>query len=159
LVLVVPDALTAGTTKLVLVNNIPERILEFQARFPKERDFCEELYQYSTIRLLALKYAYYVLNEEIVKDINYDLSEKDWFVMGRALGHLREDETSPCVDWNPDHPLSPLGIQLANKLLGLPTVSEPKVKATTPAPLPEEVNTEPLIIITTQVSYISYLSI
>lgn len=99
------------------MDSIETRIALFRERMKTEYDFCQELYRYATVRLLACKYAYYVLSEEIVKDISYDLSEKDWYVMGRALGHLQEDDTSPCIDWNPDHPLASEAIELASKLL------------------------------------------
>jgi hypothetical protein len=93
-------------------------IKEFQARIETDgRDFCEELFQYATIRLLAFKYGYYVLSEEIVKDATYDAEEKVWHIMGQALGHLKEDETSPCVDFDASHPLAAEGKALAEKLL------------------------------------------
>ncbi len=38
--------------------------------------------------------------------------------MGIALGHLSEHETSPCVDFDPDHPQAVAGIELALKLTG-----------------------------------------
>jgi FKBP-type peptidyl-prolyl cis-trans isomerase 2 len=37
--------------------------------------------------------------------------------MGRALGILAEDETSPCIDFDFNHPMANKGIKLANKLL------------------------------------------
>jgi hypothetical protein len=92
-------------------------VAAFRKRIAQEPEFCEELFRYATVRLLAFKYAYYVLSEEIVKDVTYDLEEKQWFIMGTALGHLKLDETSPCVDWNPDHPLAAEGIALARKLM------------------------------------------
>jgi hypothetical protein len=101
-----------------MFGNIDERIKEFQARFPTEKDFCEELYRDATIKLLAAKYAYYVLSQPYLKDITYDLMEKSWYVMGRALGHLKEDETTPCVDWDEKHPLANEAIELANRLKG-----------------------------------------
>lgn len=96
---------------------IPERITAFQERFATEPEFCEELFRYATVRLLAFKYAYYVLNEVIVKDITYDGEEKSWFVMGRALGHIGPDEHTPCIDFDETHPLALEGIALAKSLL------------------------------------------
>lgn len=94
-----------------------QKIAEFTKRFETEREFCEELYHYATVRLLAHKYAYYIKNCHFVEDYAYDLEEKGWYIMGRALGHLKEDETSPCVDFNFDHPLAQEGIALANTLV------------------------------------------
>lgn len=79
-------------------------------------EFCESLYKHATIRLLCHKYAYYVLHVQYVKDYGYDHEEKDWFVMGRALGHLKEDETSPCIDFDHNHPLASEGISLSKRL-------------------------------------------
>jgi hypothetical protein len=93
------------------------RIKDFEARIQMEREYCEELYRWATVRLLAFKYAYYVLAEEIIKDIAYDGEETSWYVMGRALGHLKEDETSPCIDYDPKHPLASEAEALAKKYL------------------------------------------
>lgn len=88
-----------------------------------ELNWCEHLFKHSTIRLLCHKYLYYVLNEQIIKDISYDGEEKSWYVMGIALGHLNEEDHSPCVDWDEKHPLAKEGKDLAmwyvnnNKLL------------------------------------------
>jgi len=92
-------------------------IQRFQLRMETELEFCRSLYRNATVRLLCHKYAYYVLSEQTVKDVTYDLEERHWFQMGRALGVLREDETSPCVDFDPAHPLASEGISLAKKLL------------------------------------------
>lgn len=94
------------------------RIAEFTKRFETERDFCEELYRETTIKLLAAKYAYYVESNAYWKDLTYDLTEKDWYVMGRALGHLKEEDTSPCIDFDETHPLAKEGITLAKRLMG-----------------------------------------
>ena len=97
---------------------IEQAIKEFQERFEIDgRDFCEELYRYATIRLLSHKYAYYVHNAAYVQDMTYDGEETSWYIMGRALGHLKEDETSPCVDFDEKHPLANEGIELAKKLM------------------------------------------
>ena len=93
------------------------RIDEFKQRFGEEKEWCENLYRYSTIRLLAHKYAYYVLSKQIVPDYSYDIEEKGWYIMGRALGHLKEDETSPCVDFDEKHPLAEEGKEMALRLV------------------------------------------
>ncbi len=97
--------------------SIEKGIAEFQERMKTELVFCRVLFDYATIRLLASKYAYYECSNPYEKDMAYDLREKDWFIMGRALGLLAEDETSPCVDWNPDHPFAAEAIELANRLM------------------------------------------
>jgi len=89
---------------------------EFLKRIKIEREFCEELFRYATIRLLAHKWAYYVHSAHFVDDYAYDLEEQSWFMMGRALGHLKEDETSPCVDFNTRHPLADEAIAYARTL-------------------------------------------
>lgn len=93
------------------------RIAEFKKRMETELEFCEELFEDATIKLLACKYAYYECNNPYIKDYAYDLNEKSWYIMGRALGKLKEDETSPCIDWNSKHPLAEKAIILANKLM------------------------------------------
>lgn len=94
------------------------RIEEFRKRLETEREFCEELFEYCTVRLLAMKYAYYVCSNSFVKDITYDGTEESWYIMGRALDKLKEDETSPCVDFNYEHPLADRAIELAKQLMG-----------------------------------------
>jgi hypothetical protein len=98
------------------MQSIEERIEEFKKRIEIEPEFCRELFDHATVRLLCHKYAYYVLNKHFIEDIGYDLEEKSWFVMGRALGLLKEDETSPCIDFDPNHPKANEGIALANTL-------------------------------------------
>lgn len=94
-----------------------ERIKEFEKRIEEDgREFCQSLFEYATVRLICHKYAYYVLHVHFVEDIAYDGEEKSWFIMGRALGALRDDETSPCVDFDPTHPKANEGIALANSL-------------------------------------------
>lgn len=102
------------------INSIPKRIEVFKQRIKTEPDFCLELFEHATIRLMAMKYAYYVLNEEIIKDYAYDIEEKCWYVMGIALGLLKEDEVSPCVDFDEKHPKAADGIALAKALLRIP---------------------------------------
>lgn len=65
-----------------------------------------DLFYWLSIRLMAMKYAYYVRNENFVSDLNYDMSEKDWFRFGRKLGLLEEEETSPCLDFDWAHPMA-----------------------------------------------------
>lgn len=97
-------------------SRIARRIAEFQERALSERAFCEELFRDATVRLLAHKYIYYVESKQFVDDVAYDCEEETWFVMGRALGLLTEDETSPCVDFDEKHPLAKEGIRLARRL-------------------------------------------
>lgn len=59
-----------------------------------------------SVRLMAHKYAYYVKNEAYIKDITYDLEEKGWYRFGRELGLLEEEETSPCIDFDHEHPMA-----------------------------------------------------
>lgn len=96
--------------------HLQPRIDAFKVRMETELEFCEELFRYATVRLLAAKYAYYELAKPFIEDLAYDGEEESWYVMGRALGHLKEDETSPCVDWNANHPLAQEGIELAKKI-------------------------------------------
>lgn len=91
-------------------------VAEFKARFETEREFCEQLFRDSTIRLLAFKYAYYVWDDSLVKDITYDGMEHGWLIMGTALGHLHGDEAGPCIEFDYNHPLAKEGIELATKL-------------------------------------------
>jgi hypothetical protein len=82
------------------------RIEEFKKRLETERNFCEELFELSTINVLAHKYLYYEKHNAIIEDYAYDCIESSWYIMGRALGVLGEDVTSPCVDFNYKHPLA-----------------------------------------------------
>lgn len=95
-----------------------ERIEEFKKRIDADgKEFCEELFNRATIRLMAHKYAYYVHSQIFVTDDAYDIEEKSWYVMGRALEHLTEDETTPCIDFDATHPKANDGIKLANTLV------------------------------------------
>lgn len=96
---------------------IEQSIKDFQKRMETELDFCKELFEDATIRLMAGKYAYYVESEEFMTDTAYDLCEKGWYCMGRALGVLKEDETSPCLDFDPKHPYAQKGIELAERFI------------------------------------------
>jgi hypothetical protein len=100
------------------VNEISdERIAAFKVRIDVDgREFCESLFEYATIRLLSHKYAYYVLDKNYISDIAYDGEERSWYVMGRALGLLSEDQISPCIDFDSSHALAPQAIELAIKL-------------------------------------------
>lgn len=88
----------------------------FQKRMEIELPFCKGLFQYATIRLMAFKYAYYVMDKHIVEDITYDGEEKTWYIMGTTLGVLKDDETSPCVGFDRTHPLARKAMKLAYKL-------------------------------------------
>jgi hypothetical protein len=81
-----------------------------------EKDFCQSLYHDATVKLLAAKYAYYIACKPYLSDASYDGLEKSWYIMGRALELLKEDETSPCVDFDERHPLAKEAIELANRL-------------------------------------------
>lgn len=94
-----------------------ERVEEFKKRIEIEKEFCEELYRHATVRLMACKYAYYICNNNFIDDIAYDLLEKSWYIMGLALGHLTEEDTSPCIDFDEKHPLAIEGKLLAEKLM------------------------------------------
>lgn len=76
------------------------------------------LFKYMTLRLMAAKYAYYILSEPYIKDYAYDDDERAWFALGRKLGLLKEDEISPCIDFDFKHPLAEdaklLGTYLVN---------------------------------------------
>lgn len=86
---------------------IEERINYFEGRIETDgRAFCEDLFDHATKRLLSHKYSYYVLDNSYIDDCGYDHEEKSWYVMGRALGMLKEDETSPCVGFDYNHPLA-----------------------------------------------------
>ena len=96
---------------------IEQSIAEFKVRMETELDFCRQLFEDATIRLMAAKYAYYICSEEFITDTAYDIAEKGWYCMGRALGVLAEDETSPCLDFDPKHPYAEKGIELANRFI------------------------------------------
>lgn len=98
-------------------SDLDARIAAFRERALWDREFCEQLFREATIRLLAHKYAYYVLDNPFVEDRTYDLEERSWYVMGRALGHLTKEETSPCVGFDRSHPLAAEGIALAHTLI------------------------------------------
>lgn len=101
-----------------MIQDVNKSIEEFKVRIEKDgKDFCQELFERATVRLMAHKYAYYVCHNNFVSDYAYDFEEKSWYVMGRALGFLKEDETSPCVDYDPKHPYAEEGRKLAERLM------------------------------------------
>lgn len=101
----------------LLEENVSDRIEDFKKRIEADGlEFCEELFEYATLRLLAYKYSYYVETDKIIDDVGYDICEKSWYVMGRALSKLKEDETSPCVDFDTTHPMSDKAIELYKTL-------------------------------------------
>jgi hypothetical protein len=99
------------------MKNVDAEIQAFKTRIETEREFCEELYQYATLRLLAAKYAYYVCSNPYLSDYAYDGLEQSWYIMGRALGYLKEDEHTPCVDFDEKHPNAEEAVELAKKLM------------------------------------------
>ena len=97
------------------------RIEVFRKRIVEDRDYCLELFEHASLRLMAHKYAYYVLARPILSgknsDVAYDIEERSWYVMGRALEILKDGEHSPCIDFDHRHPLAVKGIELATRLL------------------------------------------
>lgn len=92
-------------------------IADFALRIETEgRDWCLSLFEYATVRLMAHKYAYYILGGHYIDDAGYDVEERSWYVMGRALGLLEPDETSPCIGWDETHPMAPQAIAYSNTL-------------------------------------------
>lgn len=87
-----------------------------------------DLFYWMSVRLMAMKYAYYVKNDQFVDDLNYDLSEKDWYRFGRELGLLEVDETSPCIDFDWEHPMAQdakiLGEYYLNRCVSNPEVED-----------------------------------
>lgn len=101
----------------IMLTDIEARIEHFKGRIETEKAWCEHLFEYATIRLLSHKYCYYVLDKTYIDDIAYDIEEKSWHVMGRALGVLKEGDHSPCVGFDHSHPLAAKGIELCLKLV------------------------------------------
>lgn len=99
----------------------PERIEKeieaFKVRMETELEFCKELFHTSSVRLMAMKYSYYVLADTFATDDQYDICESGWYVMGRALGVLKVEDTSPCIGWDESHPDAIEGIALARRFL------------------------------------------
>lgn len=84
-----------------------DNISEFKRRVGVDgSEFCHRLFEWATLRLMAHKYSYYVLHDSYLKDTAYDGEERSWYAMGRALDILKEDETSPCVDFDFKHRLA-----------------------------------------------------
>ena len=81
-------------------------------RVKEDREFCISLFEHLTLYIMAYKYAYYIMDNPMVKDVTYDLGEKNWYMMGRGLKLLSKDETSPCVGFDYSHKYATLGIEL-----------------------------------------------
>lgn len=97
---------------------IEDQIKEFEERIYRDGlDFCSELYEEAEIMLMAAKYAYHVSNKPIVSNEKYDLMEQAWYVMGRALGDLDEDENSPCVGWDSGQRSARAARDLAHRMI------------------------------------------
>ena len=88
----------------------------FSTLLADNRTYCEYLFKYATKTQLCHKYAYYVLSVQYVTDVAYDLAEKDWYFMGRALGVLDIDDISPCIDFDYKHKWAAEAIALSNTL-------------------------------------------
>ncbi len=97
--------------------DVEARTANFKERLKTEREFCEQLFKFHTIRILAHKYLYYIHSAPIVEDKAYDIEEKSWYIMGRALEVITEDQTSPCVDFDLSHPLAEEAIKIAERYL------------------------------------------
>lgn len=110
-----------GVSFLLKEIKVQDRIEAFEKRMKEEPEFCQDLFTYATLRLMAAKYAYYILGESFIKDDAYDAEENSWFVMGRALGHIIEtektDKVTPCVGWDENHPLANDSKELALLLI------------------------------------------
>lgn len=95
---------------------------------PKPTEYQLELFAWMTLRLMAHKYAYYICDTHYVKDVTYDLEEKDWYAFGRELGLLKEDETSPCVGFSYEHPMANDAEDLSKYYMG-PCIETPEILA------------------------------
>lgn len=91
---------------------IAEHVQDFKERAKNEPGYCQELFRYATVRLMAHKYGYYVASDPLVSDATYDVEEKGWYCMGLALGLLKDDETSPCVGFDDTHAMAKAGQEL-----------------------------------------------
>lgn len=101
-----------------LFGPLNQQIKQFETRIEVDGlEFCTSLYEDAEIKLMACKYAYYVKDNPYKKDEAYDILEHCWYVMGRALGDLEEDETSPCVGWDSGHRSAKKGMELAERLM------------------------------------------
>lgn len=96
---------------------VQQHIIEFKERIKIEPDYCRQLFKEQTIRVMAAKYAYYKTDRQFLTDAAYDTAEKCWYIMGRALGVLNEDETSPCIDYDEKHEYANEGKELAMKFI------------------------------------------
>lgn len=95
---------------------LKKSIKEFKERIKKEPEVCMRLFKHTEIHLMAMKYAYYVVGIPYVKDVTYDGVERSWYIMGRALGILNENETSPCVGFDENHKYAKRARLIAYKL-------------------------------------------
>lgn len=101
-----------------ILGTIEKQIQEFEARIQDDGlEFCATLFQEAELRVMAAKYAYYVSNNPYLDDMAYDILENSWYIMGRALGAIDEDETSPCIGFDSSNKFAPQAIQLAKKLM------------------------------------------
>jgi hypothetical protein len=96
--------------------NSPEHRADFSKRVEREPVYCRYLFDELTVRLLALKYAYYIKNDNLISDIGYDAIEKEWCMMGHVLGLLTYDDVSPCLDFDMRHPMATKSIKLYESL-------------------------------------------
>ncbi len=100
-----------------LFGPIENQIAEFEKRIEVDGlEFCAALFEDAEIKVMAAKYAYYILGTSHLSDDAYDLIEHSWYVMGRALGDIDADETSPCVGWDSGQRSATKGRDLAHKL-------------------------------------------
>ena len=98
-----------------------KRIEETRSRIETDgMEFLGTLFRYAEIRIMAAKYVYYNHPKMVfMEDLQYDIEETNWYIIGRAIGALKEDETSPCIDWDPKQRFAPeakcLGLRLMKK--------------------------------------------
>ena len=101
-------------TAVQIEKNIAE--LKERVKDPSEWKYVYYMFRRQTVRVLAMKYCYYVLNKYWCHDDQYDAEEKTWYVMGRALGELKEEETSVCIDFDESHPMAKRAIFYAHAI-------------------------------------------
>jgi len=90
-----------------------EAIKAFSLRVKNEAEFCNQLFEEQTVRVLAMKYRYYVTNDPVHKDAAFDLCEWCWYVMGVALKKISREDTSPCIGFDHSHPDAAKAVELA----------------------------------------------
>lgn len=64
------------------------------------------VFKFYTLRLMSFKYGYYIMCKVLEHDRVYDTHERTWFQLGRKLGILTEEQTSPCIDFDFAHPMA-----------------------------------------------------